>query len=124
MKPDRDAVVVVARPGGDTDLRPGLFVYPTADGFAWVEPGYLEPDPSREAFYRATGTLQLQANGFTLDAQDGKYYVVGALADLDEGTGADLKAACAWARQQIEAAGSTMDAERDRLRLLLADDLA
>ena len=67
MKPDRNAWVVIIWPNGTIMSRPGLFVFPTADGFAWVEPAYLEPSPSRSAFHRAYGTIKMTSDGFIVE---------------------------------------------------------
>jgi hypothetical protein len=123
MKPDRKAAVIIIDSDGYAAMRPALFVYPTPDGFAWVEPAYREPVQSRPAFYRVAGVMAMTAGSFSCQAPDGRSYFVSALEDLD-GPGEDLRAACAWAEADIRDAGDTMDGERERLRTLLADELA
>lgn len=123
MKPDRNAAIAVIQ-AGEALMRPGLFVFTTPDGFAWVEPSYLEPVPSREAFYRVRGALTMTSSGFTVEAADGRTYIVGPIDDLEDGVGADLREVCAWAARELEAQGRDLDEERDRVRLLLGDELA
>lgn len=123
MKPYRNAAVAVIH-AGEVTTRPALFVFTTPDGFAWVEPAYLEPVPSREAFHRVRASLTLSADGFSAAGVDGRDYLVAPLDSLEDGVGADLRAACDWGRREIEAQGHTLDEERDRVRLLLGDELA
>ncbi len=123
MKPDRNAAIAVIL-AGEAIMRPGLFVFTTPDGFAWVEPAYLEPAPSREAFHRVRARLTLSASGFTAEGEDGRTYVVAPLDALEDGAGADLREVCAWAVREIEAQGRTVDDERERVRQLLGDELA
>lgn len=122
MKPDRNAVVSVT--WGDTvDHRPGLFVFMCPDGFAWIEPAYLEDQPPRQCFIRVAGTLTAEPDGFTLAGADGRFYTARALASFPDGEHDDLKAACAWATGELAQAGVTIEAERERVRQLLADEL-
>jgi len=123
MKPDRNAAIAVIQ-SGEANMRPALFVFTTPDGFAWVEPAYLEPTPSREAFHRVRARLTLQPGGFTAEGEDGRTYLVAALDTLEDGAGADMREACAWAARELEQQGRTLDEERDRVRLLLGDELA
>lgn len=123
MKPDRNAAIAVIL-AGEVTTRPALFVYTTPDGFAWVEPAYLEPVPSREAFHRVRARLTMLPGGFSAEGEDGRGYVVAPLDSLEDGAGADLVAVCAWAEEEIRRAGRTLDEERDRVRLLLGDELA
>lgn len=123
MKPDRNACVAVIQ-AGEATLRPALFAYMTRTGFAWVEPAYLEPAPTRLAMHGVEGVITANASGFTCEGNDGRSYIVGAVADMQEGTGADLRKVLEWARAEIEAAGSTLDAERDRIRQFLGDQVA
>ena len=60
MKPDRNAAIAVIQ-AGEFTTRPGLFVFTTPDGFAWVEPAYLEPAPTREAFHRVRARVTMTA---------------------------------------------------------------
>lgn len=122
MKPDRNAAIAVIQ-AGEALMRPGLFVFTTPDGFAWVEPSYLEPVPSREAFHRVRGALTMNSSGFSVEAVDGRTYIVGPIADLEDDVGADLRQVCEWASREIEAQDRTLDAERDRVRQLLGDEL-
>lgn len=122
MKPDRNAAIAVIQTGEAT-MRPALFVFVTPDGFAWVEPAYLEPTPSREAFHRVRGTLTMSSTGFSVEGVDGRSYVAGAIADLEEGVGTDLRDVLTWAAREIESQGHTLDEERERVRLLLGDEL-
>lgn len=124
MKPDRNAWVVIIWPNGTIMSRPGLFVFPTPDGFAWVEPAYLEPSPSRSAFHRAYGTIKMTSDGFIVENEDGTTYSVEPLPAPEQGVASDCVAACAWGQAQIKEAGKTMDQERDALRKLLREDLA
>lgn len=123
MKPDRRAAIAVIHAGTAT-LRPALFVFTTPDGFAWVEPGYLELVPSRESFHRVRGPLELTASGFSNESEDGRAYIVAGIDTLEDGIGDELAAVCDWAKAEIEAAGGTMDGERERMRQLLAAELA
>ena len=123
MKPDRNAAIAVIQ-AGEFTTRPGLFVFTTPDGFAWVEPAYLEPAPTREAFHRVRARVTMTASGFTAEGEDGRSYLVAPLDTLEDGAGADLREVCAWAVREIEAAGRTVDEERDRLRLQLGAELA
>jgi hypothetical protein len=123
MKPEQRAAIAVIQ-AGEATMRPGLFVFTTPDGFAWVEPAYLEPAPSRESFHRVRGSLTLLPAGFELDGEDGRRYLVGSLDDLEDGVGADLRQVCDWADAEIRRAGGTMAGERERLRQLLAAELA
>ena len=123
MKPDRNAAIAVIQ-SGEATMRPALFVFTTPDGFAWVEPCYLEPTPSRNAFHRVRARLTLSAGGFTAEGEDGRAYIVAPLDSLEDGAGADLREVCAWAERELEAQGRTLDEERDRVRLLLGDKLA
>lgn len=123
MKPDRNAVVSVT--WGDTvDHRPGLFVFMCPDGFAWVEPAYLEDQPPRQAFVRVAGTLTAEPDGFTLAGADGRDYTVRPLASFADGEHDDLKRVCAWATAELAAKGRTLDAEREGIRQHLGDQLA
>lgn len=103
-------------------MRPGLFVYSTADGFAWVEPSYREAEAlTMPAFYQVRGRITLRADGFTCEGEDGRSYIVGDAAAMEPGSGEDIKRVLAWAAADIEAEGSTMQAERESLRQLLIE---
>lgn len=123
MKPDRNAVIAVIQ-AGEAIMRPALFVFSTPDGFAWVEPCYLEPVPSREAFHRVRGTLALSSSGFSVEGADGRSYAVSPVDELEDGVGADLREVLDWAAREVGMQGHTMDEERDRVRQLLGDELA
>lgn len=123
MKPDRNAIVTVTQ--ADTlNVRPALFVFSTPDGFAWVEPAYLEPGAPRQAFIRVAGSLTLHATGFTLAGADGRQYAVVPLDALQAGEWDDCKGVIAWATAELAAQGVTLDQERERLRVELGDQLA
>lgn len=123
MKPDRNAAIAVIQ-SGEATMRPALFVFTTPDGFAWVEPAYLEPAPSREAFHRVRGRLTASASGFSVESEDGRAYLVAPAADLEDGAGQDIRDVLAWAAREIEAQDRTLDQERERVRQLLGDELA
>lgn len=123
MKPDRNAAIAVIQ-AGEASMRPALFVFTTPDGFAWVEPAYLELAPSREAFHRVRGTLTMQPDGFLCEAADGRAYMVAPVDQLEDGVGQDLRQTLTWAAREIEARGSTLDEQREWVRQLLGEELA
>lgn len=123
MKPDREAVVSIFQDGAPFNARPGLFVFMTPDGFAWIEPAYLEDQAPRQCFVRVAGTLTAEPDGFTLAGADGRFYTVRPLASFPDGEHDDLKRVCAWATAELAAKGMTLDAEREGIRQHLGDQL-
>ena len=119
MKPDRDAIVAIYSIDGQ-QLRPALFVFTTPRGFAWVEPSYRDPDRVHSGMHEAVGPITLGAKQFTVDGENRVYLVVDA-NEADEGVGDDCRRAIAWAHADIEASGTTIEAERERLRRVIAD---
>lgn len=123
MKPDRNAIVIVNQ-GDIATERPALFVYMTPDGFAWIEPGYLEDGaPPRQCFIRVAGKITAHASGFTMDGADGRQYAALPLEAMPDGENVDLKRVCAWATARLAERGATLEQERERLRIELAEDL-
>jgi hypothetical protein len=127
MKPDRNALILTVSPEGEIGFRPALFVFTTPDGFAWVEPSYLEPIPAPQpAFHRVTGEVVMGAGEVSLDTAENWQFTAaayeGEILALDRD--GSIGAALAWAAQQLADQGATMDEERERLKAELADDLA
>jgi hypothetical protein len=121
MKPDRNAVVAVTH-GDTTDNRPALFVFMCPDGFAWIEPAYLEDQPPRQCFVRVAGSLLAGPGGFSVIGADGRHYDVAPLDSFPDAHD-DLKRVCAWATAELAAKGMTLDAEREGIRQHLGDQL-
>ncbi len=71
LMPDRMAVVELLM-DGDVMARPALFVFRTRAGYAWVEPGYLDPFGSpRPCNHEWLGTVRTLPNGFECEGERG-----------------------------------------------------
>lgn len=126
MKPDRNALILTVTTEGEVGMRAALFVYPTPDGFAWVEPSYLEDVPAPQpAFHRVTGDITLGAGQVTLDTPEHWQFTAAAYEGdtiaLDRY--GNIGAMLAWAADKLKAAGTTLEDERARLKIELAEDL-
>lgn len=122
MKPEQRALVSILWPD-DATVRPAMFVYATAQGFAWVEPGYVDPMASRSPVHFVDGTLTLQADGFTCEDAAGVRYVVRSIDDLEPGVDDSLRQAMDQAEQAMKDAGTTPAAERERMRAVVEAEL-
>jgi hypothetical protein len=118
MKPDRHAAVLVGSADAAAQIRPALFVYPTAQGFAWIEPSYRDPHRSGQALHVARGSLTMHADGFSCEGPDGRWWRVWAADAEDEDFAEDLKA-LAWAEADIVTSGRTLDEERQALKAVV-----
>ena len=67
MNPERLAIVHLPSYG---QFRPAAFIVPEAHGIAWVEPSYLDPNPTTQpAVHHVQGDVVAHAPGF--DVMDG-----------------------------------------------------
>jgi len=121
MKLERPTAILIKGPLKRRNLRPALFLFGTTDGFAWVEPLYLEPYPTGQfAFHRAHGAKTTSANSLSVRTEATVYSASRRHIPLDQ----TVAAALAWGVRQLEAADISYLDERERLRMLLAEELS
>lgn len=123
MKPEMDAKVTVRDRGiPDPYVLACLFVYTTPTGIVWVEPTYLDPIPyPRPADHRADGKFTaVTTNGFTVTSGDRTTTVerFDPRSDDRHGIGRSLR----WAAEELARRGTTLEAERERVREIVVRD--
>lgn len=107
--------------------RPAAFVFGTPDGFAFVEPAYLDPDDSGRRFHRVHArVLEVELGGETVLAFDGEEWLgrierYTASEAQREKVGDGLTRFAAYLQERKD---RTVEEERERLRKHLAEDLA
>lgn len=106
-----------------TDIAvPATFCYDTPDGFAFVEPGYMDPYSGRSCFHRIVATVYQDSEAFTFDGPEWSGRV-----EQYEPTAAQLER-IGYALEQFEEAhqeaGLNLDAERERVKGLVGFDLS
>ena len=128
LNPDRTAIVSLSGPewGRDSMARAALFVYPTARGFGWVEPGYLDPIPyPMPCDHQWEGRIVQGPDGFSCKGPRGRAIVLGIdVADGRSGIYQWARDAFEDARRIIESRGCTFDEEREEVRKCLAELLS
>ena len=112
-------VVIAINDRGGQLFRPAAFVFDVPGGFAWVEPAYADPaGASSPAFHRRQGQRMAPGryvgDGWTIevlafDPADDQGHVGGALD---------------WFARWLRAEGRSWSEERERVRVLVADELA
>lgn len=120
LTPDRNAIITLSARefGPEPMVRGALFVYPTSDGFGWVESGYLDPygSPSPQV-HVWEGTMTNDPRGFICNGERGEARVVGIdYANRDSEAVRCARRAFEEARRMIEAKGHTLSEEREELR--------
>lgn len=112
------AIIAISGAGG-LSFRPAAFAFDTPDGMAWVEPAYADPaGAGSQAFHRRQGERQAwnrwAGEGWAIE-------VLPYTPGLDEDLVGD---ALAWFADWLKAERRTMADERERVRQLLAGELA
>lgn len=108
------------------EVRPAAFVWQTAQGIAWLEPGYLSAEPSgRPMFHTFTGAREDMPQGLVVTGERGTALVFDAEAAADSAdlVPADVAEDLERFRSALDEAGVTWEDERARMALQLADDL-
>jgi hypothetical protein len=106
-------------------VRPAAHVFRLADGVAWLEPAYLDPNgATMRTFHRIDGKVRDKGQGFTVDAGDKVAEVQPLSANPQDDSGGTCRRALAEYGDLLVDKGITQEAERARVALLLADDLA
>lgn len=123
--PSPAVVHIVGR--GFGACRPAAFTWRTADGIAWLEPGYLVVDPygSRPAFHRFAGAVSELDGGIFVSGPDGMAAVFGFddRADDELVCPPEIRADIEWMRSELQALGTDHDSEMARMTEALAVDL-
>lgn len=115
----RGAIVIVTDAGGQSTIRPAAFAFPLPDGIAWIEPSYADPaGASSNAYHERRG--EVAGDGASV-AGDGWRCEVLPYEDDDVDLVGD---ALQWFAAWIKSSGTTWEAERERVRELVADWLA
>lgn len=112
--------LVIVKMSGETMYRAAAFVFGDGDGLVWVEPSYLDPmGAATPAMHRAGGAhVQPFGSAFNIVADGGSWSVT--LADYIPEEDADqIGPQMEFFRLQLEAAGTTWEAERERVRALV-----
>lgn len=107
-------------------VRVAAFVWRTAEGVAWLEPDYLEPDPPpRPSFHRYDGRLTEAATGVAVQGPQGLVAIFDAAEQREDPLLVPPEAAEAIVRfrELLQLAGTTWEAERLRVAELLAVEL-
>jgi hypothetical protein len=113
------AVVIYRQAGANDLVFPAAFLFDAPDGVAWVEPSYADPiGAASPAFHRRQGQRtapgRFVGNGWTID-----------LLPYDPAEDRDLIGdALDWFAGWLKAEGRTWAQERERVRALVADELA
>lgn len=111
------AVIVIDHAG--RMFRPAAFVFNVPGGFAWVEPAYADPyGASSPAFHkrkgRRTAPGRFVGDGWTIE-----------VLPYEPADDRDLVGdALDWFSRWLSSEGRTMAQERERVRELVADELA
>lgn len=113
----KGAVIIITMQGDDTPvIRPGAFVFKTAEGMAWVEPSYADPSGA------ASPALHMRAGQWDGHILNGKGWRVEVLpyeaADVDL-VGDSLE----WFAGHLKAEGLTWAQERARVQAMIAGEM-
>lgn len=120
MQPDKMAVIAIVK-ADDATLKPALFVYETPDGFAWVDPAYLDGVACNELVHRVKCTIRKRDNSFTAEGCDGRTYFVSSIYNLSTIDLDKIRVSFDWALKLIDKTGRTIDQERESIRQMLGD---
>ncbi|MCQ9378816.1 hypothetical protein [Methyloversatilis sp. XJ19-49] len=116
----RSGALVIVKMDAETMYRGAAFVFGDGDGLVWVEPSYLDPNGApTPAEHRAVGAqLTKYGEAYNIRADGETWSVI--LAEYSPEEDADqIGDQMDFMRQQLDAAGTTWEAERERVRALV-----
>lgn len=111
-----------AKETGSEYVRPAAFVFDAADGFAWVEPQYIDPyGPSSPALHVRQATIEADGEGFRFDGPGwyGAIEMYEPSAEQLRDVGYCLERFEEWLAEE----GKTAAGERAAVRRLIEADL-
>ncbi len=114
------AIVVLTAKDRDSEYRrPAAFAFDAKDGFAWVEPQYIDPyGASSPALHIVEATLQQRGIEILFDGPEWSGYIA-PYTDETDLVGNSLERYKEWLREQ----GKTAAEERNVVRRMIAADL-
>lgn len=112
--------LVIVKMGDMTMYRPAAFVFADGDGVVWVEPAYLDQTGASAPAEHRAGRAKLQQFGqaFNIVAEGEAWSAT--LAEYDPEEDADqIGPQIDFLFQQLEAAGTSWEDERERVRAIV-----